>query len=121
MKNEIKNSRFGFCAGGITTYEFALLHIPFVVICQYEHQIKTARAWEKNKMALNLGFKNKWQQNLPEEILLEISKNSTKFNSNDNLVQRSVTFAMLRLLDMKNLNTNNFLQLRKMCFLMLCK
>lgn len=84
LKNEIKNSRFGFCAGGITTYEFALLHVPFVVICQYEHQIKTARAWEKNKMALNLGFKNKFLAKKLDKLLLEISKNSTKFNSNNN-------------------------------------
>ena len=47
MKNEIINSKFGLCGGGITTYEFALFKIPFLIICQYNHQIATAKYWKK--------------------------------------------------------------------------
>jgi len=47
MINEIINSKFGLCGGGITTYEFALFKIPFLIICQYDHQITTARYWKK--------------------------------------------------------------------------
>jgi len=84
LKNEIKNTIFGFCAGGITTYEFAILHVPFAIICQYEHQIKTARAWEKNKMAINLGFKNQFLEKKLNELLSKISKNSAQFDYNSN-------------------------------------
>lgn len=56
MKKEIASAKFGICAGGITTYEFAVLHVPFAIVCQYEHQIITAREWQKRKIAKNLGF-----------------------------------------------------------------
>lgn len=59
LKKEILSSRFGICAGGITTYEFASLGIPFAIICQYKHQLVTAREWEKKGLAFNLGFPNK--------------------------------------------------------------
>ena len=56
MKKEISSTKFGICAGGITTYEFAALHIPFAIVCQYKHQIFTAKEWHKRKIAKNLGF-----------------------------------------------------------------
>ena len=56
MKKEISSTKFGICAGGITTYEFATLHIPFAIVCQYKHQIFTANEWQKRKIAKNLGF-----------------------------------------------------------------
>ena len=56
MKKEISSTKFGICAGGITTYEFATLHIPFAIVCQYKHQIFTAKEWHKRKIAKNLGF-----------------------------------------------------------------
>ena len=59
LKKEILNSRFGICAGGITTYEFASLGVPFAIICQYKHQLATAKEWEKKGIAFNLGFPNK--------------------------------------------------------------
>ena len=85
FKKDIKNCKFGFCSGGITTYEFAILHVPFAIICQYKHQLKTAREWRKNKMALNLGFKNKNLVKKLQEILLELSTNSSKFNFDSDL------------------------------------
>ena len=56
MRKEISETSFGFCAGGITTYEFATMNIPFAIICQYKHQLLTAKAWEKRKIAYNLGL-----------------------------------------------------------------
>ncbi len=56
MKKEISSTKFGICAGGITTYEFATQHIPFAIVCQYKHQIFTAKEWHKRKIAKNLGF-----------------------------------------------------------------
>ena len=56
MKKEISSTKFGICGGGITTYEFAALHIPFAIVCQYKHQIFTANEWHKRKIAKNLGF-----------------------------------------------------------------
>ena len=56
MKKEISSTKFGICAGGITTYEFATLHVPFAIVCQYKHQIFTAKEWHKRKIAKNLGF-----------------------------------------------------------------
>ena len=53
---EIASTKFGICAGGITTYEFATLHVPFAIVCQYKHQIFTAKEWHKRKIAKNLGF-----------------------------------------------------------------
>ena len=56
MRKEISQTHFGICAGGITTYEFSAMQVPFAIICQYEHQIVTAREWQKKKIAKNLGF-----------------------------------------------------------------
>ena len=42
FKKEISNSKFGICAGGVTSYEFASLSVPFAIICQYKHQRVTA-------------------------------------------------------------------------------
>lgn len=56
LKKEISSSKFGICAGGITTYEFACMQVPFAILCQYPHQIITAREWNKRKVGKNLGF-----------------------------------------------------------------
>lgn len=56
MKKEISSSKFGICGGGITSYEFAALNVPFAIVCQYPHQIITAKEWNKKKIAKNLGF-----------------------------------------------------------------
>ena len=47
------------CAGGVTSYEFASLGVPFAIICQYKHQRVTAKEWQNKKIAWNLGFPNK--------------------------------------------------------------
>jgi len=58
MKKEISNSKFGICAGGFTTYEFAALGVPFAIISQVPHQLITAKQWEKLGVAINLGLVN---------------------------------------------------------------
>jgi len=84
FKNDIKNSKFVFCAGGISTYEFAILHVPFAIICQYKHQLKTARVWRKNRVALNFGFKSKILEKRLESKLLNLSRNSSEVNFDTN-------------------------------------
>ncbi len=82
MKKLISNSRFGICGGGITTYEFASLQVPFAIVCQYPHQIITAREWDKKKLAKNLGFIQKneskidlfLEQLFNNQVNLKISK-----------------------------------------------
>jgi len=68
MKKLISQSKFGICGGGITTYEFASLHVSFAIICQYEHQIFTAKAWAKKKIARNLGFVEQKQEKIDRLI-----------------------------------------------------
>jgi len=58
MHDEISNVKYGICSGGITTYEFASLKIPFGIICQVKHQLETANEWEKRRIAMNLGLPN---------------------------------------------------------------
>jgi len=84
LKKDIKNTKFGFCGGGITTYEFAILQVPFAIICQYKHQIKTAKVWNKKEIALNLGYKNKLLEKNLRKIFLRLSKNEMILNDNSN-------------------------------------
>ena len=56
FQKEISKARFGICGGGITTYEFARMKIPFAIICQYKHQLVTAREWANRDVAKNLGL-----------------------------------------------------------------
>ena len=65
MQKEISNVKFGICGGGITTYEFASMGVPFAIICQYQHQLITAREWEDRGIAINLGrVNNNLQKNI---------------------------------------------------------
>jgi len=86
MRKEISETSFGFCAGGITTYEFATMNIPFAIICQYKHQLLTAKAWEKRKIAYNLGLPSKNSNIKIQKILNKI------FTGNVNLVNNKGHF-----------------------------
>ena len=59
MRNDILNAKFGICSGGITTYEFATLRVPFAIVCQAKHQLVTAKRWQQKGIALNLGLTDK--------------------------------------------------------------
>lgn len=65
MAREISNTEYGISAGGLTSYEFAVMNIPFAIICQVRHQLKTAKMWEKKGVAINLGMIG---QNTPKKI-----------------------------------------------------
>jgi len=69
MYREITSANFGICAGGITSYEFASVKIPFAIICQVKHQLITAREWHQRNVALNLGLFNKKIEKRIERLL----------------------------------------------------
>ena len=56
MFAEISNWHYGLCSGGLTTYEFARLGVPFGIVSQVRHQLSTAQQWEKLGIATNLGL-----------------------------------------------------------------
>jgi len=86
MKKEISEASFGFCAGGITTYEFATMNIPFAIICQYKHQLKTAREWQKRNIALNLGLPNKQTRLKIQNLIEKIIENKIPLKPNKSIV-----------------------------------
>lgn len=79
MCKEISNAEFGICSGGITTYEFAALNVPFAIISQVKHQLITAKEWQKKGRAFNLGLVNKNTQRKIEGFLKKIT--TRKLNS----------------------------------------
>ena len=75
MFKEISNSKFGLCSGGITTYEFTALGVPFAIISQVKHQTITAKIWEKKGIGIDFGLYNK-------NIRKRIQNYLTMINSN---------------------------------------
>ena len=73
MHKEMSEARFGVCAGGLTTYEFASVGVPFAIICQVKHQLVTAHQWHNKKIAINLGLVEKISQNKINSFLYKIS------------------------------------------------
>jgi UDP-2,4-diacetamido-2,4,6-trideoxy-beta-L-altropyranose hydrolase len=99
MKKEISSTKFGICAGGITTYEFAALQIPFAIVCQYKHQIFTAKEWHKRKIAKNLGFIQKDPKKI-DVFLNSLMQNKIVLNASnlvDGLGSRRVAMEILNL------------------------
>jgi len=79
MPYEISNSKFGFTTGGITSYEFACMGVPFAIICDDKHQIPTAIEWEKKRIAINLGLKSKKTSKKTQKVLKDIAENKIHF------------------------------------------
>jgi spore coat polysaccharide biosynthesis predicted glycosyltransferase SpsG len=79
LRKQILQSKFGLCSGGVTTYEFASLKVPFGIICQYKHQKITAFEWEKNGYGVNLGLSNKESIKRIEEFLNNFLENKINF------------------------------------------
>jgi len=75
MYSEMSDVKFGFCSGGLTSYEFAALGKPFAIISQIKHQLKTANEWEKKGLALNLGMFNPKNKKKIENILEKLISN----------------------------------------------
>lgn len=86
MKKEISHAEFGICSGGITTYEFTSLGVPFVIICQYKHQLKTAREWQKRNIALNFGLPNKQTRSKIQNLIKKIAENKVLVKPNKSIV-----------------------------------
>jgi UDP-2,4-diacetamido-2,4,6-trideoxy-beta-L-altropyranose hydrolase len=74
MFKEISTSKLGICSGGITSYEFALMKVPFIIICQVKHQLLTANEWEKKGIAINLGIVNNKTKEKVEECIKQFKQ-----------------------------------------------
>lgn len=59
MTKEMRETKYGLCTGGLTTYEFVCMRIPVGIIPDDHHQIITAKHWEKLGFAKNLGIVSK--------------------------------------------------------------
>tara|TARA_B110000495_G_C22942820_1_gene551732 strand:+ start:171 stop:1172 length:1002 start_codon:yes stop_codon:yes gene_type:complete len=100
IQKEIVNSKFGLCAGGITTYEFALHDVPFFITCQYNHQKITAEYWKKLEYCYGYILPHKKLE--PVEIYLQkiINKKIIRKNRKikiDNLGSMRVVKEILKL------------------------
>jgi UDP-2,4-diacetamido-2,4,6-trideoxy-beta-L-altropyranose hydrolase len=76
MVNHMSKSQFGICSGGLTTYEFASMKIPFGIICQNNHQVLTANQWQKKGIAINLGKINKTSSKKISRFLEKITNDA---------------------------------------------
>lgn len=103
LKRELSNAKFIFSAGGITTYEIALMKIPFVIICQYRHQLLTAKQWENRKAAKNLGMPNQFTSIKIKKIIHKMINDKFQIKSNLNFIDgfgaRRVAKEILSLVD----------------------
>ena len=77
MKKDILLSEFGICAGGITAYEFAIMQVPFAIICQYKHQLLAAREWERKGAAFNFGLPGKRTKKMICDLLKNFEEKKT--------------------------------------------
>jgi len=82
MYKEISSANFGICSGGITTYEFAAMKIPFAIICQVKHQLITANEWQHRNIALNLGLVNKEIEKRVEQLFKRLAEGKAVYRFN---------------------------------------
>ena len=100
MRNEILSAKFGICAGGITTYEFAACNTPFSIVSQVKHQLTTAREWQKKGIALDLGLVNNRTKNKIEsflELIINNQLHSAKRQIVDGLGAKRVTHEIIKI------------------------
>ena len=86
MRKEISDTKFGFCSGGITTYEFANMNVPFAIICQYPHQLITSKEWQKLDIGLNLGRLSNSTPKKIQNIVSNLEKYKKNLKTNYNIV-----------------------------------
>ena len=86
MHKEISKAEYGFTLGGITTYEFAALNVPFAVICDDIHQIPTAREWHRRGKGENLGYLNKKTSEKISSIIKKVINKKRAYSSRTNRV-----------------------------------
>lgn len=90
MYYEMQKTKFGLCAGGITSYEFTKMKVPFGIICMTKQQKLTAELWEKKGIAMNLGNYDSKLIKKIDNFLKLISTNKltvkkSKFKSNNGM------------------------------------
>ena len=86
LRKEISETKFGFCSGGVTTYEFASMRVPFAIISQYSHQLTTAKEWQKRGIGLNLGRSTNSTSKKIQNIINNLEKTRKKLKINQNIV-----------------------------------
>ena len=105
MYNEILKSKFGFTTGGVTTYEFASMNVPFAIICDDKHQIPTAKEWNKRKAGINLGFLDETTPIKINSVVMDIlTKNMNHFfksNLVDGLGAKRVSVEIFKIAKLK--------------------
>jgi UDP-2,4-diacetamido-2,4,6-trideoxy-beta-L-altropyranose hydrolase len=80
MAKEMSDVEYGISSGGLTSYEFASMKIPFGIISQVRHQLKTAKMWEQKGIAINLGLISKKTPKKIDEFLKNIDGNNISLN-----------------------------------------
>lgn len=86
MKKEIEDCAFGLCSGGITSYEFAALKVPFAILAQNKHQLITSKEWAKRRVSISIGLSNKKNQHHLIDLLEKISQGKIPKFSKQNFV-----------------------------------
>ena len=86
LMKEISKAKFGFCGGGITSYEFAHMKVPFAIISQYPHQLIVSKEWQKLGIGLNLGLLNKSTPRKIQRIINNFNKIRNDLKTNQNVV-----------------------------------
>ena len=79
--NEISKGKYAITGGGISTYEFARLRIPFGIICQYNHQLITSKEWDRKGIGKNLGVFNIKLNNKIKLFLEKINQDNIKIRT----------------------------------------
>ena len=72
MAKEMCKTKYGLCSGGLTSYEFVSMGIPIGIIPDDNHQIITAKHWEKLGFAKNLGIISETTREKTDQFLREI-------------------------------------------------
>ena len=60
--------------------------VPFAIICQYPHQLITAKEWERKGIAINLGKINKNLKKRLRKFLNDILENKMNLNTTHNII-----------------------------------
>lgn len=80
MAKEMSEVEYGISSGGLTSYEFASMRIPFGIISQVKHQLKTADMWEQKGIVNNLGLISNKTPRKIDEFLKKIDENRISLN-----------------------------------------
>ncbi len=82
MYSEMQKTKCGLCAGGITSYEFARMNIPFGIISTTNQQKITGKEWQKRGIAKNLGDYDSKLTNRIDNFLKLITTNKLTVTKN---------------------------------------